>query len=361
MELLLLFIGCVFLVAGTSGYQPLGVPVIDAQVSASSVNHSVSYKGLPGVIFARYPLPDVKDDGSPGYSVWHSEVGLPQWIKIELPQPIRISEFVFTGRLSFEFKGDGKDRGKTHYRLEAVNPNSASPDEVPSCTTGWETLKEEDDAEHFSWEGDQRRIKVESLEAYSCYRLYFPEVPMDDQCRHFIIVSDVNMVYRQNGPGDCKGIDKPCECYKREAAFLGPDRKFVSWQMYQDDFNEQVLTYSFPQPETVFAFEFKTDIHRPQDGPVDYSLTGKNDGEEEVVLFEEREGAPFSSGHEVRRHRFHPKDQSFTTFFLRVRRVGWMVAPFLPDQETFGWVQVRDVKFYLTRLHSLNEETRELV
>ena len=46
-------------------------------------------------------------------------------------------------------------------RLEAVNPNVAVAGEAPSCTVGWKTLKEDDDADHFTWLGDDRTIKVD--------------------------------------------------------------------------------------------------------------------------------------------------------------------------------------------------------
>ena len=46
-------------------------------------------------------------------------------------------------------------------RLEAVNPNVAVAGEAPSCTVGWKTLKEEDDADHFTFHGDDRTLKIQ--------------------------------------------------------------------------------------------------------------------------------------------------------------------------------------------------------
>ena len=78
-------------------------------------------------------------------------------------------------------------------------------------------------------------------------------------------------------------------------------------------------------------------------------------------------GPAFTSGVEVRRHRFAPPpNQTFKTFVLRVKKVGWMetagavsasadgVAAAAKGVELHGWVQVRDVKFYVTRLHALD-------
>ena len=45
------------------------------------------------------------------------------------------------------------------------------------------------------------------------------------------------MSYAQPQPPLCDAEDKPCKCFKGEAAFMGPNRKFVSWQMYSDDYN----------------------------------------------------------------------------------------------------------------------------
>jgi len=130
--------------------------------------------------------------------------------------------------------------------------------------------------------------------------------------------------------------------------------------MYLDDYNDQSLSYTFPSGETVFAFEFKTDKKRPQDGPTNYELTGKNADEAEVVLFSVTGGPPFASGSEIRRHRFLPPKRTFETFTLRVKKVGWMqrgaaaVKAGMKTVEGHGWVQVRDVKFYVARLHTLN-------
>ena len=46
-------------------------------------------------------------------------------------------------------------------RLEAVNPNVAFPGMPPTCTIGWKTLKEDDDADHFTFLGDDRTLDIE--------------------------------------------------------------------------------------------------------------------------------------------------------------------------------------------------------
>lgn len=339
-------------------YQPVGVPFYNTEVTFSSVNTTVSAPDPVAVVFPRYPVPSGLLALSPASKIWYSEVGLPQWIKIRFPQPIKISEFTFTGKLSFDQLVTDNKRGKTQYRLEAMNPKAADvmmANEDPSCTWGWETLYEDKDAKHFTYYGKDtqnvRTLKVNSKEAFSCYRLFFKEVPMDDDCRHFVIVQDIRMEYEQPAADPCKPGDKPCKCYGKESAFMGPNRKFVSWQMTNDDFTAQNLTYTFaPHKTRVFAFEFKTDKNRFEDGPTKYALVGKNEDEDEDTLFETKQ-EPFKSRDEVRQHVFDPPEKTYTNFTLRVKKVGWQTDSQTPPdgrRADFGWVQIRDVKFFNT-------------
>ena len=63
---------------------------------------------------------------------------------------------------------------------------------------------------------------------------------MDNDCRHFILLSNIEMNYAQKLPAECQEDDKACKCFTESAAFMGPNRKFVSWQMYHDDHNGKI-------------------------------------------------------------------------------------------------------------------------